>query len=163
MNSASKPERAQSPISNQASFSQKGFAVSLPGEEAAVRGALKHIVSALKERALADEEIGTVELVLAEVLNNVVEHAYGESEEGEIEVTIRRRNQSIIFEICDDGRPMPNGRPPAGSVPDADGDHLDSLPEGGFGWLLIRELVRDLIYDRRDDQNILIFRYRLED
>ena len=135
----------------------------IPADFRWVQRAIHEIEDELISHGITRQDVGSVSIILAEAFNNVVEHAYGESEEGEIEVTIRRRNQSIIFEICDDGRPMPNGRPPAGSVPDADGDHLDSLPEGGFGWLLIRELVRDLIYDRRDDQNILIFRYRLED
>jgi serine/threonine-protein kinase RsbW len=33
----------------------------------------------------------------------------------------------------------------------------DDLPEGGFGWFLIRELTKDLQYVRHEDQNRLTF------
>ena len=34
----------------------------------------------------------------------------------------------------------------------------DDLPEGGFGWHLIRSLARDLAYVRRQDLNTFSFR-----
>ena len=42
-------------------------------------------------------------------------------------------------------------------------NQFDTMPEGGYGWFLIRELVQDLVYDRQNDENILFFRYRLSD
>ena len=50
-------------------------------------------------------------------------------------------------------RPSPGGEPPAGQAPDP-----DDLPEGGFGWHLIRSLSKDLEYHREGDRNFLTFR-----
>ena len=46
----------------------------------AVRTALGRIIDGLGPLSLDPEEIGTVEIVMAEALNNVVEHAYPEGD-----------------------------------------------------------------------------------
>jgi serine/threonine-protein kinase RsbW len=35
---------------------------------------------------------------------------------------------------------------------------LSEMPEGGFGWLIIRQLARDVSYTRQDGVNHLSFR-----
>jgi serine/threonine-protein kinase RsbW len=35
---------------------------------------------------------------------------------------------------------------------------LGDMPEGGFGWLIIRQLARDVAYVREDGVNQLSFR-----
>ena len=121
-----------------------------------VRRIIHESMEALEPYGLSAEEMGTIEIVLAEALNNVVEHAYPDEGTGEVALSLRLRNSGLMVEIRDQGRPMPNGRAPIGDHPMSEEDDL--MPEGGYGWYLIRELVRDLIYDRRDDENILIFR-----
>lgn len=122
-----------------------------------VRRAVHQAMDALENHALSAEEMGTIEIVLAEALNNIVEHAYPQDDPGDIHLTIRKRRTGLLVEIRDSGRPMPNGRAPLGNHPMSEFDP-DPMPEGGYGWFLIRELVQDLIYDRRDDQNFLVFR-----
>lgn len=125
-----------------------------------VRRAVHETMDALEGRGLTLEDMGSVEIVLAEALNNVVEHAYPPDEPGEVKLKLRLRQSGVMIEIRDRGRPMPNGRAPLGNHPMAEFDH-DPMPEGGYGWYLIRELVQDLIYDRRDDENFLVFRLAL--
>lgn len=122
-----------------------------------VRRAVHETMDSLEGRGLTAEEMGSVEIVLAEALNNVVEHAYPPDEPGDIKLTLRLRRSGVMVEIRDRGRPMPNGRAPLGNHPMTEFDH-DPMPEGGYGWYLIRELVQDLIYDRRDGENFLVFR-----
>ena len=55
------------------------------------------------------------------------------------------------------------GRAPIGNHPMTEFNQFDTMPEGGYGWFLIRELVQDLVYDRQNDENILFFRYKLSD
>ena len=121
-----------------------------------VRRVIHDSMDALEPYGLSAEEMGSIEIVLAEALNNVVEHAYPDDETGEVTLSLRLRNSGLMVEVRDQGRPMPQGRAPIGDHPMAEDN--DPMPEGGYGWYLIRELVRDLIYDRRDGENILIFR-----
>ena len=46
---------------------------------------------------------------------------------------------------------MPNGQPPFGFAPDVT-VALDDLPEGGFGWFLIKDLARDVSYERQGNE-----------
>ena len=52
---------------------------------------------------------------------------------------------------------MPNGETPVGKTIDMDVD-LQDIPEGGFGWLLIKGLANEVSYQRRSWQNMLQFR-----
>jgi len=58
-----------------------GFRVAVQSGPLAVREALDMVISALVSMSLGVEESGTIEFVLAEVLNNVVEHASSEGSE----------------------------------------------------------------------------------
>lgn len=128
-----------------------------PSDVRWVRRIVQQTTEELTGRGVDQEAVGSVEIVLAEALNNIVEHAYDEKTAGEIKLVIKQRPTGLLFEISDKGTPMPNGRAPLGNHPMSEFNN-DPMPEGGYGWFLIRELVRDLIYDRRDDENFLIFR-----
>lgn len=134
-----------------------GLLLTIPGEAGAVSAGLRALFDAHLLRSLPAEGRGTAELVLAEVLNNIVEHAYARHS-GEIEVTLSRDADGLLVQVVDTGLPMPAGAPPAGQLPALDRD--DGLPEGGFGWHLIRTLSRDLDYRRDGARNLL--RFRLE-
>jgi serine/threonine-protein kinase RsbW len=123
-----------------------------PSDPMAVRDALRLLVKGLPDDGANQ---GMVELVLAEVLNNVVEHAYADGN-GKIELTIQLTKTDLRCAIVDEGCPMPDGKLPAGNLDAAFA--ADGLPEGGFGWHLIRSLSQDLRYDRHKGRNHLSFR-----
>jgi serine/threonine-protein kinase RsbW len=50
--------------------------ISIDSTQMAVRKTLKELLDGLASLDLDIEEMGTVELVMAEALNNIVEHAY---------------------------------------------------------------------------------------
>jgi serine/threonine-protein kinase RsbW len=124
-------------------------------EPSSVRAALLRITAASPVRDLSDDQRGTVELVLAEVLNNVAEHAYAETA-GHVAVTVALIHSGLACEVVDDGAAMPGGQLPEGRLPPADLPDSD-LPEGGFGWHLIRSLTQDLSYRRQRGTNRLGF------
>jgi len=125
-----------------------------------VRKALADTLAALQFMQLPAEETGTVELVLAEVMNNVVEHAYADNPDGLIKLQIISTDDGLHCKVTDSGNPMPKGVAPIGNRALLDCD-LNDLPEGGFGWFLIRDSARDLEYSRQAGQNILSFRIAL--
>ena len=119
----------------------------------AVRAALHHLFTGHTLKLLAASDRGAAEILLAEVLNNVVEHAYANLD-GRIEMTIRVEDGSLICMIVDHGESMPACML-CGDLPSLS---PDDLPEGGFGWHLIRTLASDLEYRRNDNRNELSFR-----
>lgn len=122
---------------------------------AGVREALACVMRAIAPLGLAPECAASTELVLAEVLNNVVEHAYSDGP-GPIMLELRQADGVLACTVSDRGLPMPDGTPPSGRLALHDVP-LDDLPEGGFGWYLIRSLTRDLDYVREPMANRLMF------
>lgn len=122
-----------------------------------VRVSLDQVFRWLEPLALPAEDAGTIELVLAEVLNNIVEHAYRHRADGKIDLTIFHKAGGLDFRVRDEGCAMPDGQLPEGKRMSLDLD-LNSLPEGGFGWFLIRDLAQNVTYCREDAKNCLSFR-----
>ncbi len=129
-----------------------------PGDDQAVRNALSTTVAELSDFGHSAELQSTAELVLAEVLNNIVEHAYADHHDGAIEVDITETGGELRVCVQDKGLPMPQGVVPAGD-PQNLNVALEDLPEGGYGWFLIHELTVGLHYRRLDEtHNELCFR-----
>ncbi len=120
----------------------------------AISAGLQEMFSCDILQALTEDSRGTVEIVLAEVLNNVVEHAYARYP-GRIEVTITSGEGYLFVRMADNGLPMPGGDLPGGALGRA--MNIQDLPEGGFGWYLIRSLSQELTYLRDGPDNVLSF------
>lgn len=131
------------------------FTVLLTGAEDAVRNGLAQTMACIAPLALSADEAGTVELVLAEALNNVVEHALAATE-GQTTVEIRGNHgpDGLRLSIIDQGAPMPDGQAPRPQAPDLD-VALIHMPEGGFGWFMIHTLAQDVRYARVGNRNHL--------
>lgn len=124
--------------------------------ELEVRSALGRLKRGLAPMQLAEADESSVELVLGEVLNNVVEHAYGPDASGRILMECTPRHGALHFCVHDCGRALPGLRLPDGRPPDVERP-LDDLPEGGFGWFLVHSLVESLAYRRDPEGNVLEF------
>lgn len=98
---------------------------------------------------LAPEQCETALLVLAEVLNNVAEHAYGGGK-GPVIASLWLRGGIVCGRVTDRGVV-----PPAF----ARSKRYDpaSLPEGGFGLGLIRMLTERIVQHRRMGGNVFDF------
>ena len=136
------------------------FNVSFCATELAARRAIARISDRLRQTGLETSRADEVEIALAEAVNNVVEHAYARSEPGDVRVLCSLRETQLDIRICDAGAPLPQNRLPAGQAVDVSVRRAD-LPEGGFGWFLIRELTSDIRYDRCGLINHLSLRFDL--
>ncbi|MEM8731557.1 MAG: ATP-binding protein [Pseudomonadota bacterium] len=103
---------------------------------------------------LTQDRAGIVEIALAEITNNIVEHAYAGVDDGEIHLSAHLSGTMLHFAFVDDGAPLPNETLPSGRPPDLNGP-CEALPEGGFGWFLIHSLTSHLHYRRENDRNCL--------
>lgn len=130
------------------------FEESINADPTSVRDTIILIMNSLqKEFGASSEGIIGTEIVLAEVLNNIVEHGYENSNMGSILVSVLCNDEMVSIETRDYGVPMPGLTPP-----DPEQDELpmdvEDLPEGGFGWFFIRTLSSHLEYRRSGGQNI---------
>ena len=119
-----------------------------------VRDGLHQLRHFLDASGLSQDACGTAEIVLAEALNNIAEHAYDLSGTGKIVVTLQVEPDGTQIEIVDYGAALPGFTLPDGRLPSLDRSK-DALPEGGFGWFLIRSQTDELNYHRRNGCNHL--------
>ncbi len=134
---------------------QHGFSISTLGTELSVRSVLSRLRGELGESGFDADLCSTVEIALAEALNNIVEHAYASDGPGPIDIVAQFENGGLRITLCDRGRALPNLELPTGTLPDAR-VALGDLPEGGFGWHLLHSLTESLSYNRVDGENRLI-------
>jgi serine/threonine-protein kinase RsbW len=133
----------------------------LKADPDSVRESLAQMLGLPPLAGLTPDDRGTAELVLAEILNNVAEHAYA-GHSGTVSVTLTPVPLGISGLIVDQGLAMPlgqlpEGKLPEGKLPGGPDTALEDLPEGGFGWHLIRTLTLNLAYVRTGDCNRLSF------
>lgn len=122
--------------------------------EEAVRDMTEALRSALEDLGTEADLCGSITIVVAEALNNVVEHAYAGQPPGPIKLTATQSPEEIQISLRDTGCSLPNGTLPVTRLPDVSGP-LQTLPEGGFGWYLIRDLTSRLTYRRESGENRL--------
>lgn len=105
------------------------------------------------------DALGRLELVLAEVMNNVTEHGpdpdatEGQDQVPMIHLCIVRHEGGLSCAITDNGISLPTSCLLPRTAPEA----ID-MPEGGFGWFLIQDLTQELCYYREETRNFLAFR-----
>ena len=136
------------------------FSLHATAHEMSVRALLAALRARLRDHGLTEAACGTVEIVLAEALNNIVEHAYHGAQTGEIGLHVRLMRAGLVCTLSDRGAALPALHPPEGMPPEI-GVCPETLPEGGFGWFLIRSLTRDIDYVREAGRNRLTLWFEL--
>lgn len=137
------------------------FDMRLKAEEREVRRALQHLRARMAGQ-LSPDDAGSLELALAEVLNNIVEHAFAGRAPGQVcvSLTLADRGDALLCKVEDDGHPMPGMTLPEGHMQPV-AERIGDMAEGGWGWALIRALTGEIVYERQAGHNRLHFRLPL--
>jgi len=103
------------------------------------------------EQGLATNVVNALNVALDEAVSNAINHGYDAGMRGEIAVRLRRETDRVEVEVEDDGRPFDPLQvpPPDLTLP------LERRPIGGLGIHLIRNLMDEVSYARRDGRNVL--------
>lgn len=118
-----------------------------------VRQALGRARAQLRLWGVDRGAVQVAEQVLAEVLNNIGQHAYAGRDPAPVRLTARLQGGELRVTVVDRGSLMPAPRPPLGRPPQLGA--AAHLPEAGFGWFLIRALSRFVRYRRWRGRNVL--------
>lgn len=123
-----------------------------------VRNSLQDVATAVSQVATLVAQSGgdrslqeSFAIVFDELLSNIVRHAYPDDAAHVIECEIRRDDASIVATIVDDGDSF---NPLEYPVPDTSAP-LEERAVGGVGLHLVRRMMDDMRYERRDGRNVL--------
>ncbi len=134
--------------------------LSFVATEARASNGIAQVGARLEALGLSPGQTGDIKIAMAEAINNVVEHAYAGLPAQDVQVRCRFLDHQLVVQIVDSGHPMPGMKPPDG-VPPHIGAELQGLPEGGFGWFIIKQLASRVEYQRRDGTNRLVLSFDL--
>jgi anti-sigma regulatory factor (Ser/Thr protein kinase) len=116
------------------------------------------------ESALPDTERDLLMTAFREMLLNAMEHGAGFDPGQVIEVTAARTERAIVFHIRDPGQGFDRGAlAHAAKANDRDSvlsavEHREAagLRSGGFGMLIVRQVVDEMVYNERGNEVLLI-------
>lgn len=110
----------------------------------------------LEEKGLDRKSIIKVITACEEIIVNVMNYAYSDSE-GDLEITFDEGDDFIIITFIDNGTPFnPFDRP------DVDVSlSLDEREVGGLGILMVKNMMDDVHYEYKDKQNRLTIMKRI--
>jgi anti-sigma regulatory factor (Ser/Thr protein kinase) len=108
---------------------------------------------------LPDRVRRSIKLVFDELLNNIIRYAFTDDDGGvhDLEVRVESTSAEISITISDDGRPFD---PFALEAPDTSLP-IEEREIGGLGIHLVRQLMDEVSYVRRDDRNVVALTKRL--
>jgi anti-sigma regulatory factor (Ser/Thr protein kinase) len=133
----------------------------VPGTDQGIAAALDALAESFAAHGLSKAVTWPVEVALDEVLANVVRHGLEGREGGsvEIELTIDTGVEPPLCRVvvADDG---PEFDPLSAAEPDTTLG-VEDRPIGGLGIALVRRLMDEVAYERRDGRNRLRFARRL--
>jgi serine/threonine-protein kinase RsbW len=134
--------------------SAQEYQMTFQGTAHGVRAALIQLAETDLFHALPPDMQQDLEITLGEALNNIAEHAYA-TRQGLVTLSLQRTQTTVHCLIRDAGAAMPGLVLPKGDLPAI--NQVDDLPEGGFGWFMIRALTKELRYQRIGAENHLSF------
>lgn len=104
-----------------------------------------------------------IELCVVEAITNSIRHCYGGKVGHEVKVVLTLTQNEIVLDICDIGPPMECDRLKKAIIQcPADDDYdIGSIPEGGRGLGIIREIMDSVVYRSEKGENCLTLRKRL--
>jgi serine/threonine-protein kinase RsbW len=94
--------------------------------------------------------LNQIELAVEESIVNIIDYSFPETT-GEIGMDCEIRNNSICFIISDNGIPF---NPLDKEDPDIEAS-IEDRQVGGLGIFLIKNMMDEVYYERKDDKNLL--------
>jgi anti-sigma regulatory factor (Ser/Thr protein kinase) len=120
----------------------------LAGDYAELRRMSQWLRQTCATMGVASERCDELELCANEVVTNII--SYGEPGEQAIELCLARSGAAARLTVEDGGRPFD---PLAAELPAAPAS-LEEAPIGGLGIKLVRAMMADCDYERREDRNV---------
>lgn len=133
----------------------KEFEINILSEYDNVAKVNDDIREILEDNGVEPHILNAFQICIMESINNIIKHAYKEQKDKAICVKLKIDNKLIEMEIIDEGEPNNNF-----TIPDLDFDPKDinNLPESGMGLYIMKQLMDELAYNRKNGKNYFILK-----
>ena len=104
-----------------------------------------------KKNNISKSTSSEIVLVAEEIIVNVMNYAYSDNDNGEVEINLSFKNNLLEFTVIDSGKPFDIT---AAKDPDITLG-VDEREIGGVGIFLVKHIMDKVSYKREDNNNIL--------
>ena len=126
-------------------------AATFPGRFESLAEISAFVKRAAREAGLDDQAIYAVELAVDEACSNIIEHAYGAEDAGDIRCDCSVTDSGLKIILRDKGEPFDPD-----AVPEVDTSlPLDQRQPGGAGVFLMRKVMDEVIFEFKKGENVL--------
>ena len=126
--------------------------IRIPNDREAIAEATERFGSFAQEHGIPTQDVMRVNLVFDEILTNIISYAYQGDDVHEITIGVDLGPRKLVVSIEDDGIPF---NPFAQEGPDT-GLSIEDREIGGLGIHLVKNVMDEATYHRRQDANLLI-------
>ncbi len=133
--------------------------LTVPGRYEQIKSVCDFVAAGAKQSGLKESAVFHIELACDEACTNIIEHAYGGENQGNIVVRWEKGNNQFVITIRDNGRPFNPNNVPEPNTPStlddpnfSEEEIVDSLKVGGLGIHFMRKLM-DEVQFRFDEKN----------
>lgn len=123
----------------------------VPGRFDRLEAITGFVARAARLAGLDESAVYHCELAADEACTNIIMHAYGGEDLGDIRLTCKSEPGALTVILEDHGRPFD---PRTIMAPDLSGP-LEELAEGGLGVHLMRQLMDEVLFEPGEDRNRL--------
>ncbi len=136
--------------------------LTVPGRYKEIKRICEFVAAGAAQAGFDEEAIFHLELCCDEASTNIIEHAYGGEDGGDITISYKIGEDDFTIVICDQGATFDPGLVPSPPTIDADEDSLDEvinqLRIGGLGLHFIRNLMDEVHFssDRQKGNELVM-------
>ncbi len=126
--------------------------LTVPGRYEEIQKICQFVAEGAAESGLDETAVFHIELACDEACTNIIEHAYGGEDKGEINISWQLKDSTFTITLHDNGRSfnpeavpqpaLPPTPPDSASSPD-----IDNVKVGGLGIHFMRQLMDDVQFD----------------
>jgi serine/threonine-protein kinase RsbW len=131
---------------------QRRWSVRVPARLESIRGVVQVAMEAAQQAGLGDEAAFHCHVALDEACVNIIEHAYGNTLTGEMDVEVVASDGECVIALTDYGRSYDPGSVPLPPI----GTRLEDVQPGGLGLLLMRSFMDATYYTPSANGNRLV-------
>jgi sigma-B regulation protein RsbU (phosphoserine phosphatase) len=126
--------------------------IRIPNKQEAIADATDRFRTFAEEHGVPTQDVMRVNLVFDEILSNIISYAYQDDAGHEIKIGIDLTAEKLLVSIEDDGIPF---NPFAREEPDTSLS-IEDREIGGLGIHLVKNVMDEVTYHRRQDANLLV-------
>jgi serine/threonine-protein kinase RsbW len=119
--------------------------ITIPGRYDQIGAICAFVADGADQAGLDDSSVFGVQLACDEACTNIIEHAYGREDAGEIDISWRISDDALTITIRDHGRPFDLDKIPPPQKPTGPDDATD-LKVGGLGVHFIRQMMDEITF-----------------